>query len=63
MKKKYTQSKIRLIAFTLFFIAGYCNDAYSQNFAWAKRMGGFSIDVNLATAVTADASGNVYSTG
>lgn len=54
MKKTY----ILIIGF---FLIAHMIEAQNPNFTWAKGMGGTSVEVGLS--VTADASGNVYSTG
>lgn len=48
--------------FYLFLICTlFCNLGHSQNFVWAKQLGGASSD--NATSICTDVSGNVYSAG
>ena len=49
---------INLIVFVFIF---WCHNFYSQNFEWAKGMGGFGQDEGYSIAV--DTNGYVYSTG
>jgi Secretion system C-terminal sorting domain/Beta-propeller repeat len=74
MQKKYTLNALEFswlcqqsnkmksaLLTTLFFITGWCNQSYSQNLGWAKRLGG--TDYEHGRSVAIDASGNVYTTG
>ncbi|MEO5571220.1 MAG: SBBP repeat-containing protein [Bacteroidia bacterium] len=53
--------RILIIIILLSALGGLVNNANSQNFLWAKQMGGTNIDQSFSIAV--DINGNVYTTG